>query len=288
MSAVAAASRPRPASADPASAPAGTPALEVAALSHSFGARKVLDEVSFAVPAGGFAVLLGQNGAGKTTLFSLITRLYDHRSGAVRVYGHEVRGQPAAALALMGVVFQQRTLDLDLSVQQNLLYHAALHGIEPARGRRRIAAELARAGFGWPRRGSKVRKLERRADPARRDRPRAAPPAPAAAARRADGRPRRQGARRRSSAMSAGSSTRQGIGVLWATHLFDEVAPGTTRGRLHQGKVLAHGPVEPRRSRRPARRTSHRLHAPDGSQPCREAAHEQHHSRARAASRAST
>ncbi len=123
---------------------AAVPALAVEQVSHNFGKRRALDEVSFAVAAGEFAVLLGQNGAGKTTLFSLITRLYDNRSGAIRVFGHDVRRQPSEALARIGVVFQQRTLDLDLSVSQNLSYHAALHGIPKALARDRGAAELAR------------------------------------------------------------------------------------------------------------------------------------------------
>ena len=124
----------------------GAPALEVSGLSHAFGRTKALDEASLRVSAGTFAVLLGQNGAGKTTLFSLITRLYSNRSGSIRIYGTEVRQDPAKALAQMGVVFQQRTLDLDLSVLQNLQYHAALHGLAPSVARPRIEQELGRAG----------------------------------------------------------------------------------------------------------------------------------------------
>ena len=76
-----------------------------------------------------FVALLGLNGAGKSTLFSLVTRLYAIRAGRIRIFGHDVERQPGAALRLLGVVFQPRTLDLDLSVTQNLTYHAALHGI---------------------------------------------------------------------------------------------------------------------------------------------------------------
>ena len=78
---------------------AGVPALEVAGLSHSFGKRKALDDVSFAIAPGSFTVLLGQNGAGKTTLFNLITRLYSNRTGSIRIFGTEVRTHPRRALA---------------------------------------------------------------------------------------------------------------------------------------------------------------------------------------------
>jgi len=105
-----------------------TPALVVKELSHSFGDKKVLDNVSLSVAPGAFVVLLGLNGAGKSTLFSLITRLYDNVSGEIRILGYDVRRKPTLALQKLGVVFQSRTLDADLTLIQNLKYHAALHG----------------------------------------------------------------------------------------------------------------------------------------------------------------
>ena len=116
------------------------PALSVERVSHAYGARLALDDVSFTVPCGSFTVLLGLNGAGKSTLFSLITRLYPIREGTIRVLGHELQREPGEALRRLGVVFQARTLDLDLSVIQNLAYHAALHGIS-GRDARRLADE---------------------------------------------------------------------------------------------------------------------------------------------------
>jgi ABC-2 type transport system ATP-binding protein len=96
------------------------PALAVAEIAHSYGSRHALDSVSFDVPAGGFTVLLGLNGAGKSTLFALITRLYDAREGRIEVFGFDVARAPGDALRQLGVVFQSRTVDLDLSVTQNL------------------------------------------------------------------------------------------------------------------------------------------------------------------------
>src|SRR6266536_435231 len=102
-------------------------ALAIESLSHWYGSRQALDDVSFSLQPATFTVLLGLNGAGKSTLFSLVTRLYAVRRGRIGVFGYDVDKNPGAALRQLGVVFQPRTLDLDLSVVQNLLYHAALH-----------------------------------------------------------------------------------------------------------------------------------------------------------------
>ena len=90
-------------------------ALQVRGVSHSFGPSRALTDVSLAVPRGAFVVLLGPNGAGKSTLFALVTRLYDNVSGEIRILGHDVRRHPTAALRQLGVVFQSRSLDNDLT-----------------------------------------------------------------------------------------------------------------------------------------------------------------------------
>ena len=106
------------------------PALEIEGLSYAYTrAARSLDGVTLAVPEGRFTALLGPNGAGKTTLMSLVTGLFVGAEGRVRVCGHDIRQETRAALASMGVVFQRLTLDLDLTVAQNLRYAAALHGI---------------------------------------------------------------------------------------------------------------------------------------------------------------
>jgi len=74
--------------------------------------------------------LLGPNGAGKTTLFSLITRLFDAPTGRIEICGRSAAEWGARALGPLGVVFQQPTLDLDLTVKQNLRYFAALRGLK--------------------------------------------------------------------------------------------------------------------------------------------------------------
>ena len=127
--------------------PESAAALLVRGVSHRFGPVAALDDVSLSVARGGFVVLLGPNGAGKSTLFALITRLYDNVSGEIRILGHDVRRQPGAALQQLGVVFQSRSLDADLTVLQNLTYHAALHGIGRAAGRRKGLEALDQVGL---------------------------------------------------------------------------------------------------------------------------------------------
>src|SRR3712207_4477354 len=104
-------------------------ALEGRDLSFAYRSARVLEGVSFAVERGRFTALLGPNGAGKTTLFSLITRLLAARSGSVAICGADVARTGARALGPLGIVFQQPTLDRDLTVRQNLHYFARLRGL---------------------------------------------------------------------------------------------------------------------------------------------------------------
>jgi len=215
-------------------------ALSVENVSHAYGARVALDKVSFEVAPASFAALLGLNGAGKSTLFSVITHLYASRSGAVRIFGHDVARERGDALSLLGVVFQQRTLDLDLSVEQNLAYHGALHGIGRRETRARQVAQLARVGL-VDRARDKARYLSggqmRRVEIARAllHRPRMLlldePTAGLDIKARAD-----------ILKVVRGLVTDEGIGVLWTTHLVDEVRDDDHVVVLHKGRVLADGP----------------------------------------------
>jgi ABC-type multidrug transport system ATPase subunit len=103
--------------------------LSVAQLSFAYGSKQALQDVSFEIASGEFCALLGPNGAGKTTLFALLTRLFLPQQGHIRIAGLDLASNPRKALARMGVVFQQPTLDLDLTVWRNLTYYAALHGV---------------------------------------------------------------------------------------------------------------------------------------------------------------
>jgi ABC-2 type transport system ATP-binding protein len=216
------------------------PALAVSGVSHFYGRRKALDDVTFAIAPATFTVLLGLNGAGKTTLFSLITRLFATRRGTIRIFGHDVAAAPGAALRVLGVVFQPRTLDLDLSVTQNLMFHAALHGINAREARERARAVLDEIELS-ARANDKVRELSggqvRRVEIARAllhrprllvlDEPTVGLDINARAAMLAHVR----------------ALVMAGVTALWATHLVDEVADDDDVAILHEGRVVAHGPV---------------------------------------------
>ncbi|WP_442962494.1 ABC transporter ATP-binding protein [Pseudomonas sp.] len=133
-------------------------AISVRGVSFHYGARVALDRVSFDIQKGKVNALLGPNGAGKSTLIALFSRLYSLQEGDILLDELSIRSQPRRALARLGVVFQQSTLDLDLSVQQNLSYHAALHGISRREAAPRIEQELERQGL-MPRRHEQVRQL---------------------------------------------------------------------------------------------------------------------------------
>ena len=132
--------------------------LAIEGVSHRYGARQALIDVTFSVAPSTFTVLLGLNGAGKSTLFSLTTRLNAIQQGRIRIFGHDVARASSEALRMIGVVFQPRTLDLDLSVTQNLIYHAALHGIGKQQARARADDVLNHVGLS-ERANDKVRNL---------------------------------------------------------------------------------------------------------------------------------
>jgi ABC-2 type transport system ATP-binding protein len=124
--------------------PPDTSVLDVRGVSKAFGATQALQDVDLRVEPGEFVALLGPNGAGKSTLFQILSGLFAPDNGEVAVAGHNLRREPPKALARLGIVFQQPTLDLELSVAANLRFHARLHGLGRGETRERIAAELER------------------------------------------------------------------------------------------------------------------------------------------------
>lgn len=213
--------------------------LKVHHLEFRHGGGFALDRVSLSVGPGQFTVLLGPNGAGKSTLVSLLTRLYAPLGGEVLIGGHDLSSAPGKALARLGVVFQQSTLDLDLSVEQNLRYAASLHGIGGGRAAALIGAALVRSGLAQSRKvparrlsGGNRRKLEVA---------RALLHEPALLICDEASVGLDTPSRRALIAHIRSLCRDEGLSVLWATHLMDEIEPHDQVILLQAGQIRAAG-----------------------------------------------
>ena len=212
--------------------------LRIEGLTYDYGSKRALDNLTFEAQPGRFTALLGPNGAGKSTLFGLLTRLFTPQTGRIEIAGLDLGKTPRAALARMGIVFQSQTLDLDLSVRQNLTYFAALHGLSGGEARDRIdsaldrlsmldrAEERARALNGGHRRRAEIaRALIHRPSVLMLDEATVGLDAQARAA----------------ITDHVHDLASDGLTVLWATHLTDEVRETDDLLLLHQGRLLATG-----------------------------------------------
>ncbi|MBX9776588.1 MAG: ATP-binding cassette domain-containing protein [Xanthobacteraceae bacterium] len=213
------------------------PALHIDKVVKSYGPVRALDGVSFDVKGGEFVALLGPNGAGKSTLFQLLSGLFVPDSGRIAVMGHDMSRDPVPALAELGIVFQQPTLDLELTVTANLMFHAGLHGMSRDEAQARIGDELGRVGLGDRahdkagilsggnrRRVELVRALMHQPRVLLMDEPTVGlDPA----------------SRGELLKLLLGMRAERNVAVLWATHLCDEVPDADRVIVLHRGKVLA-------------------------------------------------
>jgi ABC-2 type transport system ATP-binding protein len=135
---------PEAATPNPSRASQTGPALDIAHVSHAYGDRVALEDVSLAVGPGEMFALLGPNGGGKTTLFRIIATLVRPDAGRVEVFGADVRADGATVRRLIGVVFQSPALDKRLTVRENLRHHGHLYGLRGRPLRDRMEAALAR------------------------------------------------------------------------------------------------------------------------------------------------
>src|SRR5258707_10583778 len=215
----------------------GPPALLLDNVIKSYGPVRAVNGVSLKARAGEFIALLGPNGAGKSTLFQLLSGLFLPDSGRIEVMGHDMSRDAVPALAELGIVFQQPTLDLELSVTANLLFHAGLHGMPRALAKARIERELERLAL-KDRAHDKTAKLSggnrRRVELARAllHEPRVLlmdePTVGLDPQSRSD-----------LLKLLLAMSAERKVAVLWATHLCDEVGDADRVIVLHRGKVLA-------------------------------------------------
>jgi len=122
-------------------------AVEVNALSFSYGERRALRDLTFAIDHGEIFGLLGPNGGGKTTLFKLLSTLVPLQSGEARILGWDLRGDTARLRRRIGVVFQHPSVDVKLTVGENLAHHGHLYGLSGTHLRNRGALMLEWLGL---------------------------------------------------------------------------------------------------------------------------------------------
>lgn len=103
-----------------------------------------VDDVSFDVPEGQLFCLLGPNGAGKTTTVSILTTTLVPTSGTVSISGRDIKSEQSLVRADLGIVFQQQSLDLNLTAEENIRLHAVLYGLYPWRPAYRLMPKAYR------------------------------------------------------------------------------------------------------------------------------------------------
>ena len=213
--------------------------MQVQGLVKRYGSRTALDHLSLDLGAGEWVVLLGPNGAGKSTLFQVLTGLFAADEGDVFVAGHSLRQAPAAALRQLGVVFQSMSLDLDLSVQHNLRFHAALQGLPAALAQQRIEQGCQALGLG----GDLQRPVRELSGGNRRkvELVRAVLHQPALLLLDEPTAGLDPKSRRDLIGAVQADVAQRGSTVLWATHLVEEASAADRVLVLHQGRLLAQG-----------------------------------------------
>ncbi|BCJ44143.1 daunorubicin resistance protein DrrA family ABC transporter ATP-binding protein [Actinoplanes ianthinogenes] len=124
-----------------------TAAFDIDTLRVTYGEVVAVDGISLRSAPGRITALLGPNGAGKSSLLQALSTALTPAAGSITIFGHDVRQQPALARRRLGLVFQERTLDQDLSVWQNLWFHARLFGLSRPDARQAITRLLEQFGL---------------------------------------------------------------------------------------------------------------------------------------------
>ncbi|HEX8913458.1 MAG TPA: ABC transporter ATP-binding protein [Humisphaera sp.] len=122
-------------------------AVDVEHLTHAYGDRTALADLSLRVGAGEVFGLLGPNGSGKTTLFRILSTIVPTSPGMARVFGLDVATDRDAVRRPIGVVFQSAALDKHLTARENLTYHGHLYGLAGADLKARVTDALAAFGL---------------------------------------------------------------------------------------------------------------------------------------------
>ncbi len=216
-------------------------------LSHQYGSRPALSNVSFEVKAGEIFGLLGPNGGGKSTLFRILSTMMVPTSGRAVLAGHDVTSEPAAVRRSIGVVFQTQSLDKALTVGENLRSQGHLHGLSGHKLNERVQQVIERLGLA-DRRNDLVETLsgglKRRVEIAKGLLHRPVVLLMDEASTGLD-----PGARRELWQYVDELRTREGVTILLTTHILDEADRCDRLALLHQGRVVAEGTPTQLRSR---------------------------------------
>ena len=108
------------------------PAVSIHGLTRSFGTFTAVDNIDLTVETGGVFAFLGPNGAGKTTTIKMLTTLLSPTKGTLQLCGHDVVKDPDAARRCLGIVFQDPSLDEELTAEENLDLHGVMYGVPKA------------------------------------------------------------------------------------------------------------------------------------------------------------
>jgi ABC-2 type transport system ATP-binding protein len=215
------------------------PVLRLEGVRKSYGRLEALKGIDLVIGTSEVVGLLGPNGAGKSTLFQIAAGLFVPDAGTVELFGLDYRRHASEILPRLGVVFQTRSLDLDMTVAANLKFHGGLFGLAGAALRARIAdvTELLEIGplvkkpvrtlsGGNQRRVEIARALLNQPDLLLMDEPSVGLDATT---------------RRMLVAHMQVVRERRGTSILWATHLVEEVAGADRIVLIRAGEVIGSG-----------------------------------------------
>jgi ABC-2 type transport system ATP-binding protein len=221
--------------------------IQVQNLTHRYGDRIALSNVSFEVKKGEIFGLLGPNGGGKSTLFRILSTMMVPTEGRAVLGGHDVARDPAAVRRVVGVVFQTQSLDKALTVEENLRAQGHLHGLSGAVLRERMASAMERLGLS-DRKGDLVETLSgglrRRVEIAKALLHRPQVLLMDEASTGLD-----PAARRDVSRHVENLRTSEGVTILLTTHILEEADRCDRLVLLHRGNIVAAGSPMELRSR---------------------------------------
>ncbi len=214
-------------------------AVDIQGVTHRYGDRPALQDVTLSVERGTLFGLLGPNGSGKTTLFRILSTLIKAQEGEVRIFGLHAASQPDEVRRNISVIFQQPALDDDLTVSENLRFHGASYGLHGVSLKQRMGVLLERFGLAdraKARVGTLSGGLQRRVDLVR-----GLLHAPRLLLLDEPTTGLDPGARRLFWQEMASLRRREGTTMIAATHLMEEADACDRVGIIDRGKVAAVG-----------------------------------------------